>query len=488
MTMAMHSRCSRAQRRPSDTALTPPSPSLRMASPPSKPRAPPALSTLAILDRTHISTRIAAGQLLVLHPPYVYRIPPAWLKLHPGGDMAILHYVGRDATNEIEAYHTDATMRDRMSRWIVGRVELGEDGWRDMVPPVQLSMWPLPVPKILVELVEEKVDDEEKEVEVGRASLTKEMVDPPCAPLDQLPLTPSYQHHLRQSQRVLQARIKALGLDTPPLFLAGYGPSLVIYSSLLAAFVYLYRSAEGTLGYVAAAVALGAWWHQITFVAHDAGHTALTGDWWTDRVLGIAIANFMGGISIGWWADNHNVHHREHQISLWMGGVLTVSLAVVTNSPEHDPDIQHLPFFAISPKFFGSLRSTYYNRIMEFDGFAKAVLPYQFVFLSIFSLHPDVETSRHNLYYIIMCFARFNLFANSYSFMLNKWPARASPLFNLRLAEFVGIAFFWSWFGLVVKGVEGTGNKVLFVLVSFAVTSPLHVQVRPLPLCPPTID
>lgn len=77
-----------------------------------------------------------------------------------------------------------------------------------------------------------------------------------------------------------------------------------------------------------------------------------------------------------------------------------------------------------------------------------------------------------------MCFARFNLFANSYVFMLTNWPARASPLFKLRLAEFVGIAFFWTWFGLVVSGVEGTGNKVLFVLVSFAVTSPLHVQVR----------
>jgi delta8-fatty-acid desaturase len=21
------------------------------------------------------------------------------------------------------------------------------------------------------------------------------------------------------------------------------------------------------------------------------------------------IANFMGGMSIGWWCDNHNVHH-----------------------------------------------------------------------------------------------------------------------------------------------------------------------------------
>lgn len=61
--------------------------------------------------------------------------------------------------------------------------------------------------------------------------------------------------------------------------------------------------------------------------------------------------------------------------------------------------------------------------------------------------------------------------------MLTKWPARASPLYNLRLLEFVGIAFFWTWFSLLIKGIPGTGTKIMFILVSFAVTSPLHVQV-----------
>lgn len=83
-----------------------------------------------------------------------------------------------------------------------------------------------------------------------------------------------------------------------------------------------------------------------------------------------------------------------------------------------------------------------------------------------------------------MLFARFNLFANSYSFMLRSMPAKTSPLYSLRMMEFVGIALFWSWFGAVVKGVEG-GNRIGFVLLSFAVTSPLHVQVRPSPLLTP---
>ena len=28
----------------------------------------------------------------------------AWLKYHPGGDKAIMHMVGRDATDEVNAY------------------------------------------------------------------------------------------------------------------------------------------------------------------------------------------------------------------------------------------------------------------------------------------------------------------------------------------------------------------------------------------------
>lgn len=135
--------------------------------------------------------------------------------------------------------------------------------------------------------------------------------------------------------------------------------------------------------------------------------------------------------------------------------------AVVTNSPEHDPDIQHAPFLAISTKFFANLRSSYHQRIMEMDWLAKRMLPLQ-----------------HKLYYVIMSVARFNLFFLSYAFLLKSFPTRGSPLFKLRFLELVGIACFWAWFGgIVIRGIEGYGNKVMFVLVSFAVTSPLHVQI-----------
>lgn len=294
--------------------------------------------SLPVLSRPAIAERITRGELLVLHPPLVYRVPHAWLTLHPGGHHSILHYVGRDASCEIEAYHTGRTVQQRMARWAVGRVEVDDDdetlgeGWRDMTPPIQLGMWPIPLPKITVTASSPPVSPARSrsrlattttaavEASSGKATeearvLTPAMVDPPLAREDYaaLPLTPSYQAHLRRSHKRLHERIHALGLDTPPPFLAGYGPSLVLYSALAALSVWAYRRAQASgsaWDWVLAAVFLGAFWHQITFVAHDTGHTALTGDWWTDRLWGVAIADFMGGLSIGWWCDNHNVHHR----------------------------------------------------------------------------------------------------------------------------------------------------------------------------------
>ncbi|KAL8658914.1 MAG: hypothetical protein Q9226_000705 [Calogaya cf. arnoldii] len=81
---------------------------------------------------------------------------------------------------------------------------------------------------------------------------------------------------------------------------------------------------------------------------------ALTHNFVFDTVIGVIVADFLGGLSLGWWKRNHNVHH------------------IVTNSPEHDPDIEHVPFFAVSHRFFESLRSTFYDRVMIYDCVGKA--------------------------------------------------------------------------------------------------------------------
>jgi delta8-fatty-acid desaturase len=45
------------------------------------------------------------------------------------------------------------------------------------------------------------------------------------------------------------------------------------------------------------------------FTAHDAGHRAITQNFAIDSLIGLFIADFCCGLSIGWWKSSHNVHH-----------------------------------------------------------------------------------------------------------------------------------------------------------------------------------
>ena len=53
-----------------------------------------------IISPREIENSIAEGQLIVIHEGHVLRLD-GWLEKHPGGKLAILHMVGRDATDEI---------------------------------------------------------------------------------------------------------------------------------------------------------------------------------------------------------------------------------------------------------------------------------------------------------------------------------------------------------------------------------------------------
>lgn len=45
---------------------------------------------------------IAEGRNIIILDQYVLKVD-AWMKYHPGGDKAIQHMVGRDATDEVNA-------------------------------------------------------------------------------------------------------------------------------------------------------------------------------------------------------------------------------------------------------------------------------------------------------------------------------------------------------------------------------------------------
>lgn len=252
------------------------------------------------------------------------------------------------------------------------------------------------------------------------------------------PLNPRTQDEIVENYRALNRRIEAEGLYKCNYF--AYMVETFRYVLFFALSMYALRHGwYGTSGFF-----LGCMWHQLVFTAHDAGHMGITHDFHTDTVIGIIIADFIGGLSLGWWKRNHNVHH------------------IVTNSPEHDPDIEHLPFFAISHRFFMNLRSTYYERIMKYDAAAKVFVRFQ-----------------HLLYYPIMLFARFNLCRLSWEYLILGQGPRNGPAWWHRWLEIAGQVFFYTWFGygIVYRCIPDWGNRILFIMISHMTTSPLHVQI-----------
>lgn len=219
-----------------------------------------------------------------------------------------------------------------------------------------------------------------------------------------------------------------------------YGWECLRYCTLCAIFLIFLQWGW----YKLSALAIGCLWHQLTFTAHDAGHIGITHNFTVDSLIGIFIGDFCGGLSIGWWKRNHNVHH------------------IVTNEPDHDPDIQHLPFFAVDQKFFGSLYSTYYDRVMEYDAFARFVV-----------------RAQAWLYYPMLMFGRFNLYRLSWEYLLSGQAPRKGIAWWHRWVELTAMSLFWLWYGygVVYRSIPNNSDRLWFVLISHFVTAPLHVQI-----------
>ncbi|SPO25996.1 related to delta-6 fatty acid desaturase [Ustilago trichophora] len=494
--------------------------------------------------RSQLAQRIAHGETLVLHRRKVYKLD-RWLQRHPGGELAILHFVGRDASDEIEAYHSDDTITRLMSRFVIGYLDQADwHNYKPLVPPVQLgyrkgkldhphaqvAMWRhRTTPSTSVansnrqsqepQSASDSFDQATVECllsanshlssenpKSSQATSSRESSQQPLSnalttstlvvqrpdgfplpvdllepPPDPETIDPAREHKISQAYKRLHQQVKDAGLYT--LRPAGYAREMSRYV-LLGSIAYAFWSrgqtqlqaeaaipfisastltfSASTISFLLSSLFLGLFWHQLTFSAHDSGHSGITHSWQWDRVIGTTIADFIGGLSIGWWCDNHDVHH------------------LVTNHPEHDPDIQHMPFFAISPQFVLAgqttvinsdndnnavpsepskplgLWSSYYRRVLEFDAPSRFLLKHQ-----------------HKLYYIVMAFGRFNLYANSYGFLATK--ARRDRWWAL---ELVGLVTFWTWYGYGLLGsLPSWPVRIAYLMISHIVTSPLHIQI-----------
>lgn len=265
------------------------------------------------------------------------------------------------------------------------------------------------------------------------------MADEVLRDLDRYPsLDPNTQSSIIQEYRKLDQRIHDEGLYDCNY--KAYALETMRYCAFAAASAFFLHAGW----YFLSAVFLGVLWHQLVFTVHDAGHMGITHDFYVDSCIGIFIADFIGGLSCCWWKQNHNVHH------------------IVTNSAEHDPDIQHMPFFAITTRFFDSIRSSYHERVLKYDAFAKFALRYQ-----------------HWLYYPILTFGRFNLYVLSWQYILLGQGPRKGPARWFRYLELVGQVFFWYWFGYLVlyKSLPDGWTRFMYLMVSHAVTMPVHVQI-----------
>ncbi|KAL3426170.1 fatty acid desaturase [Phlyctema vagabunda] len=434
---------------------------------------------LPLLSRRQIEGRIADGQSVIIVDQKVLKVD-GWLKYHPGGDKAIMHMVGRDATDEVNALHSVEARQQMASRYRIGRIE---GRWKNFVPPIQggtfraysesdphdeeevdvassrnspeNSRTPSPVfdldPVSLRNRNPRKTDlprssstssvssVAEHEERDGMSYLdwqTKEQIDLDIAKYPSL--ESSIQDEIAQKYRVLIDRMQAEGLYDCNY--SAYAIETLRYTLLFSLFIFFLKIGW----YGTSALFLGCLWHQLVFTVHDAGHMGITHNFTIDTVIGITIANFIGGLSVGWWKRNHNVHH------------------IVTNSPEHDPDIQHMPFFAVSHRLLGTLRSTFYERVMTYDAFAKFFLAYQAY-----------------LYYPILTFGRFNLYVLSWEYLIRGLGPKKGPAWWHRWFEIAGQLFFWSWFGygVVYKSIPTAWERFTFVMISHMITMPLHVQI-----------
>ncbi|KAK9245720.1 fatty acid desaturase-domain-containing protein [Lipomyces tetrasporus] len=431
-----------------------------------------------ILSRAVIEGMIADGNTIVIYENRVLHVN-TWLPRHPGGDKVVFHMVGRDATDEINAYHSYET-RVLARKYQIGRVE---GVWENFIPPIQGGQFrKLDQIDEAVSLTEPSAcgssDDELCSTTAttrGKSTMSqiKSAPEDPkngkkeIAGIIYAPTVPETSvredifaaYERKQVERDLE-KYPSLDYDTQLMITRkyreleqkllregyfqctywGYGRECIRYVTLASLAYYFLRNEW----YFTSAFCLGLFWHQLTFTAHDAGHLAITHSFFWDNVIGTIVANFIGGLSLGWWKRNHNVHH------------------IVTNDPVHDPDIQHLPFFAVSTKFFGDIVSTYYDRLLKYDAVARTMIRVQ-----------------NWMYYPILCFGRFNLYRLSWEYLLLGQGPRQGQAAWLRYFELVGMAVFWYWFGykLVYQTLPSAGIRIGYVLISHAVTMPLHVQI-----------
>lgn len=416
-----------------------------------------------LLSREDVEDLIAKGQHIIINKGYAIRVDK-WLPFHPGGITVVEHVIGRDASCEIAVHHSKENQA-RMDKFIIGKVELPWDNFR---PPIQGGFFrtkeqmAITDPEKQKEIIltpphrlqqSKKVSlyefyklprEADDSADVEFSSVTEKIIEEYDRELlrQDRETFPNCDHETQDE--IVEKFYKLTKLvEEKGLFQTNYWGYFREFCRITFLFTLSYVTFQKHWLFLSA-VFMGLAWHQLTFIAHDAGHQSITHWYQVDNIIGTIVADFMGGLSLGWWKRNHNVHH------------------IVTNDPVHDPDIQHLPFFAVSTKLFGDVFSTYYERVLYYDAFAKFLI-----------------TIQNYTYYLILCFGRFNLFRLSLEYLIKGQGPKKGRGAWFRYLEFFGLAFYCYWYGylLLTCSIHKSSERWMYFLVSNIVAMPVHVQI-----------
>ncbi|KAL3296154.1 Fatty acid desaturase [Colletotrichum asianum] len=319
-------------------------------------------NTLPVLSRKDAEALIAQGHKLFILDDFVIKAD-AWIPYHPGGDKSILHMIGRDATDEVTALVLprvysrapsscpDATehapvdlhsieAKYRMSRHRIGTVQ---GRWENFVPPIQGGTFRLhsdsgrdayrhadtaSSPASSRRSSVSVSDNSDAVSSMHRKSRTTGKASRSSS-LSSVPSTRTEDDAMSHLDFVTKQKI-SLDLATyPPLDHATQDAIVAAYRRLDDRL-----RAQGLYGCNYRAYAIEVSRYTMLFAVML---LFLHWGWYAvSAVLSLessSLADFMGGLSLCWWKKSHNIHH------------------IVTNSPEHDPDVEYLPFLAVSHRF-----------------------------------------------------------------------------------------------------------------------------------------
>ena len=202
------------------------------------------------MSRAEVAARITNGALLIIFDRSVVDVT-SWANTHPGGTLALLHFVGRDATDEISAYHSEAALQ-RMKKLMIGTVDVDEElGWEALTPPIALGLvkhpdgfkghWAREGKIILGDMmVRHDIASGNSLAHSGSnfaevINLRSAQLEPPPSQLDRR------RERLRsKAYQDLKSRVARAGLFSPPDFLAGYGSDLARCTALSATALTLF--------------------------------------------------------------------------------------------------------------------------------------------------------------------------------------------------------------------------------------------------------